>query len=153
MLIAMKISAMWLGLACAPLAMGGQDDVATQEVIVADVIVADKLAPAFYEIAPTYLEASMRAAVKRACEARAKGKPSPFDEKEMKAAAGWLCSGGPVYFVRGVMPSGYEEENGYACEGEADVKYYARESFDYEEGSERTCVAVLYDEERKTHSL
>jgi hypothetical protein len=84
---------------------------------------------------------------------RAKGKPSALDEKEMKPAVEWLCSGGPIHFVRGVLPSGLEEEDGYACKGEAEVKYYSRDSFSYEEGFESKCVSVSYDEETKTHKL
>jgi hypothetical protein len=145
---AMKSSAVWLGLALAPLAMGQEDRVSDQEVIVADTIL-----PAFYEIAPTYLEASMRAAVERECAARAKGKPSAFDEKETKSAAKWLCSGGPIYFVRGVLQSGDEEEHGFVCEGETDAKYYSRDSFDFNEESEPKCLSVSYDAEKKTHTL
>jgi hypothetical protein len=149
MLPGMKTSAVWLGLAFAPLAMGGQEDpVSDQEIIVADTIL-----PAFYEVAPTYLEASMRTAVERECAARAKGKPSAFDEKETKSAARWLCSGGPVYFVRGVLPSGDEEEYGLVCEGEPEAKYYARDSFHFDEESELKCVSVSYDGEKKTHAL
>jgi len=140
----MKLPALLLGMALAPLATHGQEQ---------EIVVADRIMPAFYEIAPTYLETSMRAAVQRECAARAKGKPSAFDEKEMKPAVEWLCSGGPIHFVRGVLPSGLEEEEGYACKGEAEVKYYSRDSFSYEDGFESKCVSVSYDEETKTHKL
>jgi hypothetical protein len=145
----MKTSALWLGLAFAPLAMGGDEDRISEQ----EVIVADALVPTFYEIAPTYIETSMRAAVQRECTARAKGQPSAFDQKEMKVAAEWLCSGNPIHFVRGVMASGYEKDDGYVCKGEADAKYFPGDSFDYEEGFESECVSVRYDPEKKMHRL
>jgi hypothetical protein len=147
MLPGMKTSAVWLGLAFAPLAMGGQEDgVSDEEVIVADEV---RVRTAFYEVAPTYVAASMGTAVRRECAAKSASQEAVLSQPRFKAVAQWLCSGGPLYFVRSVSPQGAEGEDGYVCKGEAEWKYYPADMFvDNEE-----CTVVWYDTEHKKHTL
>lgn len=123
----MKTSAMWLGLVFAPLAMGGQEDRVPDEVTHADAL---RVGPAFYEAAPAPVAASMEAAVKRECAAKAANTESVLNKSRFKAVAEWLCSGGPLYFVRSVSPQGEKGEDGYVCSGRAEWKYYPADMFD-----------------------
>lgn len=143
----MKYSAIWFGLAFAPLAMGAEEDrISEQEVIVADEV---RVGPAFYEIAPTYVAASMEAAVRRECAAKSASKQAVLSKPRFKAVAEWLCSGGPLYFVRSVSPQGEQGEDGYVCKGEAEWKYYPTDMFDDDE----ECTVAWYDSEHKKHTL
>jgi hypothetical protein len=138
-----KPSVALLGVALVPFVVHSEQRVI--EVIVAD----GHLRPAFYEVAPTYLAMSMAAAVQLECVAHKKGKPSALDEAELKSAAPWLCSGDPLYFLRGVRADGGENEDGVACAGDPAYKYYAADIVTDDE----SCVAVYYDTDRKVHSL
>jgi hypothetical protein len=51
--------------------------------------------------------------------------------------------------ARGVQDDGAEDEDGFACEGEAHSKYYAADVLNEDMG----CVAIYYDGEKKLHSL
>jgi hypothetical protein len=139
----MKRSVLLLGVALIPLIARGEQRVI--EIILAD----GRIRPAFYEVAPTYLATSMHAAVKQECAAQAKGKPSTLSKAELKPASAWLCSGDPIYFLRGVSADGEEGADGFVCEGEASSKYYAADIVADDLG----CVAVYYDSDKKTHSF
>jgi hypothetical protein len=130
----MKRSVVMLGVALAPLLAQGREQVI--EIILAD----GRKRPAFYEVAPTYLATSMLAGVRRECAAQKKDKPS---------FPAWLCSGDPIYFLRGVQDDGAEDDEGVACEGEPHSKYYAADIVQDDLG----CVAVYYDSEHRRHSL
>ena len=91
----------------------------------------------------------MTAAVQRECAARAKDKATALNKSELKSVAAWLCSGDPVFFLRGIQADGGEDRDGFVCEGEALWKYYAADL----PGDDLECVAVYYDSDTKAHAL
>jgi hypothetical protein len=140
----MKRFVLMLGAAFAPpVASAGEQ--AQQEIIIADL----RAAPVFYQVAPTYLATSMQAAIQRECSASSRGEESILTRPGLREVREWLCSNGPLFFLHGIYAQGEESEDGYACKGEAEWKYYSPGWFMDNED----CIAVSYDSEKKRHFL
>ena len=139
----MKQRALLIGLAFASLV--AQADEPMKEVVIGDA----RIGPAFYEIAPENLAASMQAAVERVCAARLEGRASILDDVKGEGVAAWLCSGDPIHFLRGVSRGGERTNDGFVCAGAAEWKYYPSGIYD-ESGQ---CIAVWYVSKKERHSV
>lgn len=100
-----------------------------------EITLVHELRRAFYEPAPKRLAASMRDAVKATCAA--------------PEVPGWLCSGQPLRFVRGVYVTGTKQQKGYVCleENIGGLKFFAPDMI------EADCINVCYDQESKRHFI
>jgi hypothetical protein len=119
---------------------------------VEQVVLADLIRIAFYEVAPRSVAASMRKAAKQACRAHGQRKASERDPGDVAKAA-WLCSGSPLVFLRAVNVMGYKLQMGYVCDAaaflSAGMKFYMSDLFT----DDAPCVSISYDGETKKHSL
>ena len=116
-----------------------------------DIVLADQIRIAFYEVAPRSVGASMRRAVEEVC-ARHEPAEASGDTRTESSKAVWLCSGKSLGFLRAVVVTGSKMTVGYVCDAEfvdSGVRYYTVDMFT----DDTACVSVSYSYDLKKHFI
>ena len=113
-----------------------------------EIVLADPVRAAFYEVAPRKIAASMRRAVDRSCATRlaARGAKAVGTHR-------WLCGGTKLSFLREVDVLGNRLKIGFVCQHEwASLAYYVDELIAgaIEDG---VCVTIWFNSEANAHFL